>query len=264
MTKSGITTNMQIKSHRPDRTLTMGKKSKAKKKAGTGGGGTSEVTPSSSLSSAAVAPPASGVVGAGSGKQKLKCIRCLANIKDAGKAHACPGCDDIYCWRCEKKDFGECSRGVDCVRPARRCERCRRGKTLAVLRSTDHIKECEARTNGFEARVDALPMRVCHTKGCHVWECYLCVDRVDSTKAMKVCSRCFKAQCMVCLKAKSDNEEIGVIKPMLDMVRKDVPLTTADFDSFAATLQSDLPDLMAPCDDCGIDFCFKFASALFS
>ena len=241
----------------------MGKKSKAKAKAG--GGSSTKALPSPSSSSSGRSPSAGTSIGgnveaaAGKGKQKLKCIRCLANIKDADKARACPGCSDIYCWRCEKKDFGECSRGADCVRPVRRCERCRWGKTLTALRSTDHVKESEARTNSFETRVDALPMRLCHTKGCHVWECCPCADRVGSKKALRVCCRCFKAQCAVCL-TKSKNEECRVIiNPMQNMMRNDVPLTTAHFDSFAATLRSDLPDLMAPCDGCGVDFCFKCA-----
>lgn len=42
-----------------------------------------------------------------SGK-KQKCFRCLASLKEPSKAHACPGCSLLYCWRCERKFFAEC------------------------------------------------------------------------------------------------------------------------------------------------------------
>ena len=66
----------------------------------------------------------------GSNKKKLKCVRCFGNIKDTTKAHACPGCSLLCCWRCEKKCFFGCPNDASCATPMRRCWNCIESKTL--------------------------------------------------------------------------------------------------------------------------------------
>lgn len=109
---------------------TMGKKSKAAKAkakagAGDGGGGTG------------------GGGGGGamvtSSKKAQKCVRCFGTVK-ADKGTACPGCSLLYCWRCEKKAFGECPNGSDCVHQVRRCISCSGGVTmLRVLEEKEGV-----------------------------------------------------------------------------------------------------------------------------
>ena len=47
----------------------------------------------------------------GGGSKKQRCVGCLASLRDLAKAHQCPGCSLLYCWRCEKKTFEECPNG---------------------------------------------------------------------------------------------------------------------------------------------------------
>ena len=63
-------------------------------------------------------------------KLKLNCVRCFCNLKDLAKAHQCPGCSLLYCWRCERKCFDGCPNGDGCVHPIRRCLDCIQSATL--------------------------------------------------------------------------------------------------------------------------------------
>ena len=114
----------------------MGKKSKATKakaKAGAASG----------------APSTSGTgsgnsVGAGamviSTSKRQNCVRCFGIVRP-DKGSACPGCSQLYCWRCEKKAFEECPNGSECVCPLRRCKVCAEGSTaVRVLEEKEGVK----------------------------------------------------------------------------------------------------------------------------
>ena len=101
----------------------MGKKSKKQ------GGGAKSKNAAAGSSTAAQDGTAAVTTGHNSGSiltggKKRKCFRCFGNIKDLAKARACPGCSDLFCWRCEKKAFKECPNGDHCVYPIRRCGNC--------------------------------------------------------------------------------------------------------------------------------------------
>ena len=247
----------------------MGKKSKAK----AGGGGSTKALPSLPSSSTAGTPSAGASIGgnvgaaaAGSGKQKLKCIRCLANIKDAGKAHACPGCSDIYCWRCDKKDFRECSHASKCVHPLRRCCRCQIGSTVLALRERAGLPQTDGvldrlDTNelqealGGDFRIDALPMRICNTDGCTVWECHQCAVSTCEQTALRVCCRCFKVQCKSCVESQDNAVGLRVFSPLVEQMEKD--LSSTDIHTAAMALRSAAPDSMVDCKSCNAVFCYE-------
>ena len=253
----------------------MGKKSKSKAKAG--GGSSTKASPSLSSNSTAAAPSAGASIGgtvgaaAGSGKQKLKCIRCLANIKDAGKAHACPGCSDVYCWRCEKKAFDDCRYGPKCVCPMRRCERCRIGDTvLAVYEraglpqtlpgyvlsrlDTKELREFQEALGG-DFRLDALPIMICNTDGCGAWECYRCAVSTCEQTALRVCCRCFKVQCKSCVESQDNAVGLRVFSPLVEQMEKD--LSSTDIHTAAMALRSAAPDSMVDCKSCNAVFCYE-------
>lgn len=104
----------------------MGKKSKAKQ----GAAAAKARAKGAGLAAASVAAVTGAANGGAVGIKKLKCVRCLALLKDLTKAHACPGCSLLYCWRCEKKAFGECPNGEACAHPIRRCFNCATGVTV--------------------------------------------------------------------------------------------------------------------------------------
>jgi len=229
-------------------------------------------------SASAAAPTAPEAVQLYSSK-KLRCICCLANLKDQAKAHPCPGCSDVFCWRCERKDFIECSNGPKCVHPLSRCERCRCGDTLEDLCGWKGLKKAgeappfnlkRLDTNKLRDRIgdfslDVLPVRFCETPtcsncpdNCDNWECYRCAVSSGSEKTnLEICCRCFKAQCRECLT--SLRKLNGALLPMEESVKKGGPLSSAEIDSYAAALRSTVPDIMLPCDGdgCPVMICFE-------
>lgn len=97
--------------------VTMGKKSKKKS---AGPNKAAVAGPSAANLDAAAAAARNNGGGILTGGKKLKCVRCYGNIKDLEKAHQCPGCSNLHCWRCERKCFEECPSGSDCMQPLRR------------------------------------------------------------------------------------------------------------------------------------------------
>ena len=246
---------------------TMGKKSKAKAKAG--GGGSTKASPSSSSSSTAVVPAAgasiggnAGVAAVGGKQNKLKCIRCLANIKDADKARACPGCSDIYCWRCEKKAFDDCRYRSKCVRPMRRCERCRIGDTVLALCERAGLPQALPRIDtrelqkslGEDFRLDALPIRICNTDGCGAWECYRCAVSTDDETSLLICCRCFKVKCHSCVDSQDKAGGQRVFPPFMEHIA--MGLSSTAIHTATEALRSAAPDSMLDCKSCNAVFCY--------
>ena len=251
-------------------TTTMGKKSKTKAKAG--GGGSTKATPSLASSSTGRSP-VDGVStsGGGSSKQnKLKCIRCLAKIKDADKANACLGCSDIYCWRCERKDFDDCwnGGGKGCICPMRRCSQCRSGRTLDDLcekagLAKERVNLCRLDTNklqevlGGDFRLDVLPIRICNADGCAARECYRCAISAERATGLHVCSLCFKVQCRVCVKEHARTEGAKAVLAVREKAKDGLPLLSSDIFSATAALRSATPDSMLYCESCKAMVCYE-------
>ena len=123
----------------------MGKRSKkgaaAKAKAGTDGSVPTTVSTSSASS-------------------KQRCAGCCALLKELAKAHQCPGCSQLFCWRCEKKYFEECPNGAACVRQVRRCDFCWNGTIFenscgSLLFKTGDSQE---RAHHFYVRLRRIPV----------------------------------------------------------------------------------------------------------
>ena len=68
----------------------------------------------------------------------------MCNLKDLAKAHACPGCTQLFCWRCERKMFKECPNGEECAGQARRCVACCNGVSLDLFLKVHERKIEEA------------------------------------------------------------------------------------------------------------------------
>ena len=190
-------------------TALMGKKSKknavrAKGKAGESSSAVASATVGSAVAPAAAAATlttsataSTGTSDAGNGSErsnggvlvkggndgssrKLKCVRCCSSLKDLAKAHQCPGCAQLYCWRCEKKTFLACLNGRNCVKPLRRCEDCYRGRTSkrVLLECTgifmikgevpvDDLLELLAKDERLSDA--AVPFSTCHSREC-LWD----------------------------------------------------------------------------------------------
>ena len=105
----------------------MGKKSKKQQ---TGGTKAIAGAKSSASGGAVLGGGFGGVLTRTCGSKKQRCVECCALLKDLAKAHACPGCSALHCWRCEKKNFDSCQNGDSCVRPIAKCAKCMTGLTM--------------------------------------------------------------------------------------------------------------------------------------
>lgn len=142
---------------------------------------------------------------------KQRCVNCCSTLKDTSKAHACPGCSELYCWRCERKLFEECPNGKECVYPMRRCLNCIDSLTMQkkLGDDIDALAIGDGNGNGrfvfpsgtaalFKERIQqdsqlsvhALPYDVCRSYGCGVHECSLCVADPSENRRLAVCSLC--------------------------------------------------------------------------
>jgi len=156
----------------------MGKKSK--KSAGRAGAGPGTPAGASAAASAVVTPPAAassstgtsgagfesspngggGAIvtvagGGGSSGKKPKCVRCFSTLKDLAKAHGCPGCSRLFCWRCERKMFLLCPNGKNCADPRGRCRECTGGKAMNEF--IDGFFNCkDTRSKAMAKLADAL------------------------------------------------------------------------------------------------------------
>lgn len=203
----------------------MGKKSKAaraKAKAGAAssapsvqgsGGGTSGGT---------------GAMVASSSSKRQKCVLCFRTVRP-DKGSACPGCSQLYCWRCEKKEFDDCPNvrvdGTECARPIRRCVSCIGSSTMVkFLEEKEGENYCDGVSfKRFQQRemigvgrfkehieqdemigIDAIPLLNCTGPGCNPDcdepECYHCyVDptprRLVSCTNVAECCNIFCVSC---------------------------------------------------------------------
>ena len=155
--------------------------------------------------------------GGGSGR---KCTRCLATVKtEAGKGKYCPGCSELYCWRCEKKSFSACPNGAQCVCPKRVCRGCISGQTMeAVLSAAGQMSQAPIRKlndgtischpdsierfmkfieQSDKLSFDAIPFKPCGNYECKAYECYSCFTSQTAGRLVR-CTRCNKVTCANC------------------------------------------------------------------
>ena len=227
------------------------------------------------------ASAASGPGGsAGSSNKAQKCTQCCATVKANGQR--CPGCSDLYCWRCEKKYFDSCPNGSCCVHPLRRCIYCLYGQTMQNTLATDGLidgsdlvdegggklrlpagsfkalKACIERSD--ELSDGAIPLQVCQKPGCRASACFWCfhdtnIDSLGYCSLCKIqrCKGCYfsttqmsgawKATCMYA--ASVQNDEVDVTSSKLRELAEDVCSAT--------------PDGMLTCRTCEEIFCYECA-----
>ena len=186
------------------RSDTMGKKSKAAKaKAKTG-----------------VAPGAPSALGTGGGNsvgagamvistssKRQNCVRCFGTVRP-DKGSACPGCAQLYCWRCEKKAFEECPNGSECVYPLRRCKLCAEGHTLRTVleeEGADFQKNPFERFQRYIVESDALSLRFNYflqCSDCPASECVRCC-RDPILRRLRSCGSCGTSRCHDCNEEKT-------------------------------------------------------------
>ena len=219
-------------------------------------------------------------ISSSAGSKKMKCVRCCCALKDLAKAHQCPGCAQLYCWRCEKKKFRECPNGRNCINPLRRCEDCHGGRTMAKLSN----KVPSFRKNGdivfaesfYHEAVDligkderlsmaAIPFRPCVSSEC-LWdkpvvdqqgfrwgrpcECNACASITDSSRPsyFRKCSQCVLLVCTMC--------DDDMKERLRTIVRNFGDVPSADLASLRLeTLKSKFPRAVLKCQECHHDVC---------
>ena len=183
----------------------MGKKSRASKaKAGSGpkgggggGGGTAGAAGGSLVTS----------------KKAQKCVQCWTTVK-SDKGISCPGCSQLFCWRCEKKVFAECPNGTGCILPIWRCLNCSLGQTfLRVMKERDGLSfddirasQCSQVSQEFCAYIEQDDALTVHAKpcgkcnGCNHCECYFCFDDPACGQIKSCSNNCGTFFCQPCSK----------------------------------------------------------------
>jgi len=275
----------------------MGKKSK--KGAARAKAGSSAAAPASTGSAAAAATGTSNAAGvepttnsnggvlarsSNGGKTKMKCARCYATLKDFAKARPCPGCAELYCWRCAKKWFRECLNGKNCVEPLSRCVECWSGLTMirvgAAILAENQIEVPADRdfsipkavrrqieefvSNDERLSMAAMPFRICPSgpdcrwdtavvdeEGCY-WsylsECNACASVADASRSsfFRKCSQCEGMRCTACDDA---------VK-----VHLQTPIPVGKSPDLLKTLLPKFAIAMFQCRECNQNVCGKCAS----
>ena len=233
----------------------MGKKSKKN-------GGGAKAKNAAAGSSTMIAAAAGGIGGSvqTSGGKKLKCVRCFGNIKDVAKAHQCPGCSDLFCWRCEKKAFKECPNGENCVYPIRRCADC--AHALRYMSVANNCADKKEFFDSLEALIrsderlstESTPFRFCSGPDCHVSECHRCCIALRISTRLQCCVLCRKTQCRKCGHS-PDADTIIALRRVLDRKQQCFGF---DNDDKAEVLQvMRTSELFAKCQRCKQSFCLQ-------
>ena len=259
----------------------MGKKAKQKKQSGSAAKARAGAVGAGSLASGSA-----DVGGNGGIPKKVRCVCCLALIKDTAKSHACPGCSELYCWRCEKKQFFECPNGDDCADPAKNCSNCITGSimckelaSVGVL-SESFTRPCDSmefqelwnapNRKAFEdimaRRQDltahSVPWMCCGEPRCtasrqSVYECLRCAED-PSQKSLIRCCICEKIRCIPCstsdLVPRASWDAASNLQDEIDESEGIVP--NAAIERFGRSLATAAPDGFAQC-PCGLNVCHE-------
>ena len=177
--------------------------------------------------------------------KKQRCVGCSSLLKDIAKVKQCPGCSDLYCIRCEKKEFLQCPNADACPFPLPRCPKCVCGITMTTelvcagalpadtpcgcwrgddVKFTSGLLQDNAQ-QAFESIIsqrhdlsmNAFPLIRCGAKECPVgFGCVFCLD--PSFDSLKCCSRCDKRRCKVCVDSFRNLDEAETVILSLMMV----------------------------------------------
>ena len=203
---------------------------------------------------------------------KQRCVNCCSTLKDISKAHACPGCSDLYCWRCEKKLFEGCPNGSRCAQPMRRCYDCAYGRTMEK-----QLGEAEKRDDGrlsfshgaaalFMEHIEkdprlsvcALPYRSCASEGCGSVECFQCLTDPSKVHALATCSLCHgNPLCQNCARDASLTVDVmdSAARRVIHVLGK-TPSTGYDIKLAGKIYKEGAPRCYAACSICKINkFC---------
>ena len=220
-------------------------------------------------------------IGGTTGSKKLKCVRCCSALKDLTKAHQCPGCAQLYCWRCEKKMFRECLNGKNCANPLWRCMDCTGGQTMLrlsgetvpfgvnnnlVINGSAYQRMVELIAKDERLSDAAIPFQTCSSPKC-LWdetvtdeggngwnspfECYSCASATDTstcrTSYLRKCSTssCFTALCTAC--DHDTNERMFALACDAN--------DRQDSEPVLGEVQSKFPKALSRCQECKRDVC---------
>ena len=209
--------------------------------------------------------------------KKTRCMSCRCLIKDTSKAHACPGCSIVYCWRCERREFQACPNGAICVHPIRRCGPCASGFTLdgimkAFCSDEDGNppppeKQVDLFENFLAVRdttnnpwsVDTLPLQVCSGDGCKFSECRRCFTDPSVIRMVRCNICCGNARCSGCLLAFEGRLNSALVKAthrgLLMINESKVELVDDDkLEEIGNIFRADIPDTFVSCMCKGCNF----------
>ena len=265
----------------------MGKKSKKNAGGGSKGKGSVSTETNGGATTYFYGTGGCGILtsGGGTSSKKQRCVLCCALLKDLAKAHACPGCSLLFCWRCERKSFASFPNGDRCVRPVVRCESCRLGVTMErelvaagalgpneKMTIMDHWAPTtrKAYREIVESRADltgdSWPYVVCGAAGCMSYsdksfdemlalmECIHCASA--SANKLLSCWRCKKIRCDACFRL---SEEISCIAYSALMGKESdrEELSTSAIAAFGDCFKLHCSDKLASCLSCSRHFCFE-------
>ena len=206
---------------------------------------------------------------------KQRCAYCCALLKELAKSQQCPGCSQLFCWRCEKKYFKSCPNGVNCVRQVRRCYFCWHGDTFTKncdggeiisevdgelsYMTTEAFKIFRDNVNKNEAlAIDAFPFPYCVEEGCKQTECHMCFSGPAVSRLIG-CRVCHKSRCHSCNQANLE-EEFRVPAVYTDTInsvlssRRD-KLSQEELNAVGNALRAEWSDLYIIC-SCGVAQCY--------
>ena len=214
----------------------------------------------------------------GTSSSKSRCAGCCALLKDLVKSHQCPGCSQLFCWRCEKKCIEECPNGANCVRRVRRCLYCWNAATFTnncgggllvqkgnsqeraehLYITTETFKLFRDNVNKNDAlTIDAFPFLYCVEEGCKQTECHMCFSGPAVSRLIG-CSVCYKSRCQSCNTANLREFQVptvcnNILNEAMDASRKQ--LTPDEVRLLGSALRDEWPDLYFIC-SCGEAQCY--------
>ena len=215
--------------------------------------------------------------------KKQRCVSCCSLLKDIGNIRPCPGCSDLYCWRCERKSFLACPNADNCASSLSRCAKCASGKTMLSKLATVRIMplDCFVDKNGtpllkkllvpdllksFELLVDvksivhqnqgltanAAPLLLCGAETCTVN--FGCANCIDCSSVFQFCSRCDMHRCSACVDPFKDHTPIEKSKLIMLMMS-----VAGSWEAFQRKYGSSFgwTDGMASCSSCRLSICYE-------
>ena len=266
----------------------MGKKSKKNAGGGSKGKGSVSTETNGGATTYCDGTGGCGILtsGGGTSSKKNRCVLCCALLKDLAKAHACPGCSLLYCWRCERKSFASCPNGDRCVRPVVRCESCRSGDTMErelvaagalgpneKMTIADHGTPATRKAyqeivdSRADVTDDSWPLVVCGARLCTSYtdktfeevlalmECIHCASAAANN--LLSCHRCKKIRCRPCTnrsRRTAAMDAFDLVTANSDEAKDLAPETIV---ALQDCLSTGSPDSMAKCHSCSRVICYE-------